>query len=292
VSDPTRVLAVLGRGVVPADTPFLRGDDLGILRGDGIFEAIHVRDGRPWMLEEHLNRLAGSAARMDLALPPRPALVDLVEQAVAAWPAHVEGALRIVCTRGPEGGGEPTIFASVSAIPPESVRARRDGVRVLTATIGLPARLRPETPWLLGGAKTLSYATNMASVRWAKASGADDVLWISSDGYALEAPTSSLVWCRGSTLYTVPAKETGILAGTTAAYLLAHAGDIGLTADEALVTPDELRSVDGAWFTSSVRGPAPIRTLDGIPLPYDPDLAARVRTVLGFPLPPEPAAEG
>ncbi|MBX6748114.1 MAG: aminotransferase class IV [Micromonosporaceae bacterium] len=290
MSDPTRVLAVLGRGVVPADTPFVRGDDLGIVRGDGIFEVMHVRAGRPWLLEEHLNRLAGSAARMELAVPPRAALVELVDQAVTAWPAHVEGALRLVCTRGPEAGGDPTVYATVFAIAPESIRARRDGLHVLTATLGLPARLRPDTPWLLGGAKTLSYATNMASLRWAKASGADDVLWVSSDGYALEGPISSLVWRQGSTLYTVPAKQTGILAGTTAAYLLAHAGEIGLAADEALVTPAELQSADGAWLTSSVRGPAPIRTLDGTPLPYDPDVTARIRTLLGFPLPPEPAA--
>lgn len=288
MTEPTRVLAVLGRGVVPADTPFVRGDDLGIVRGDGIFETLHVRDGRPWLLEEHLNRLAESAARLDLAVPPRTALVELVEQAVAAWPAHVEGALRLVCTRGPEAGGDPTVFANVFPIAPDAVRARRDGLHVLTATLGVPARLRPDTPWLLGGAKTLSYATNMASLRWAKANGADDVLWVSSDGYALEAPTSSLVWRRGSTLYTVPAKDTGILAGTTASYLLAHAGEIGFTADEALVTPAELQTADGAWFTSSVRGPAPIRTLDGTPLAYDPEVTARVRALLGFPLPPDP----
>lgn len=286
MTDPTRVLAVLGLGVIPADTPFVRGDDLGIVRGDGIFETMHVRNGRPWLLEEHLNRLAGSAARLELAVPPRAALVELVEQAVAAWPAHVEGALRLVCTRGPETGGDPTVYVSVFPIAPESVRARRDGLRVLTATLGVPARLRPDTPWLLGGAKTLSYATNMASLRWAKARGADDVLWVSSDGYALEAPISSLVWHQGSTLYTVPAKETGILPGTTAAYLLAHAGEIGLAAAEALVTPAELLAADGAWLTSSVRGAVPIRTLDGTPLPYDPDVATRVSTLLGFSVPP------
>ena len=55
-----RVVAVLGRGVVPADTPILRADDLGALRGDGIFETMHVRGGRPWLLDEHL---AGWPAR-------------------------------------------------------------------------------------------------------------------------------------------------------------------------------------------------------------------------------------
>ena len=53
-----RVVALLGVGVVPADTPILRADDLGALRGDGIFETMHVRDGRAWLLDEHLDRMA------------------------------------------------------------------------------------------------------------------------------------------------------------------------------------------------------------------------------------------
>jgi 4-amino-4-deoxychorismate lyase len=288
--DPIRVLAVLGAGVVPADTPFLRGDDLGVVRGDGIFETLHVRDGRAWQLDEHLNRMARSAALLELALPPRPVLHELAAQALAEWPAEIEGALRMVCTRGAEDGGPVTVFAQIFPVSEANLRGRYDGVHVLSATLGFPARLRPETPWLLGGAKTLSYAVNMASLRWAKARGADDVLWVSSDGYALEAPTANLVWRDGATLWTVPAEGTGILAGTTAAYLLAHAGELGLRAEEGLITPAQLAEFDGAWFTSSVRGLAAIRTIDGIALPYDPELTARIHNLLGFPASPPKGA--
>jgi 4-amino-4-deoxychorismate lyase len=229
--------------------------------------------------------MARSAARMELALPPADALRELVDEAVAAWPAQVEGALRLVCTRGPEPGGDPSVFVNVFAVPDANVRARRDGVNVVTATLGFPARLRPDAPWLLGGAKTLSYAVNMASLRWAKSTGADDVLWVSSDGYALEAPTSTLVWLDGETLRTVPAEETGILAGTTAAYLLGHVGDLGLGTGEGLITPAGLANTGGAWLTSSVRGLAAVRTLDGVALPHDPGLTGRLREILGFALP-------
>ena len=57
MSDLTRVVVLLGRGAVPADTPVLRGDDLGVIRGDGIFETMHVRDGRAWLLDQHLARI-------------------------------------------------------------------------------------------------------------------------------------------------------------------------------------------------------------------------------------------
>ena len=110
---PERVVAVLGRGVVPADLPILRADDLGALRGDGIFESAHVRGGRPWLLDEHLARMAVSAARLELDLPAAGQLADLAEQALDGWPAGVEGALRIVVTRGGEDGGPVTVANTV-----------------------------------------------------------------------------------------------------------------------------------------------------------------------------------
>ncbi|WP_229401066.1 aminotransferase class IV, partial [Micromonospora okii] len=96
-------IAVLGRGVVPAGQPVLRGDDLGVLQGDGLFETMHVRGGRPWLRDEHLARLARGADRIGLPLPPADALVELLEAVCAGWPVEAEGALRLVCTRGPEG---------------------------------------------------------------------------------------------------------------------------------------------------------------------------------------------
>ena len=255
---------MLGRGVVPAGTPVLRADDLGALRGDGIFETMHLRGGRPWLLDEHLARMARSAARLELALPPGAALAELVGQAAAGWGAEAEGGLRLVCTRGPEDGGPVTVFATAFAISPTTLRARREGVAVVTAPLGFAVDARSAAPWLLGGAKTVSYAVNMASLRWAATQGADEVLWLSSEGYALEAPTATLVWLADETLWTVPPEQTGILAGTTARWLLNHAGDLGFGAAERLVRPDELADADGVWLVSSVRGAAEVRALDGV----------------------------
>jgi 4-amino-4-deoxychorismate lyase len=222
---------------------------------------------------------------MELALPPREALVGLVDQALAAWPAGEEGAIRLVCTRGPEGalGAGATVFATISGVTAGMIRSRREGLAVLTASLGFTAESRRAAPWLLGGAKTLSYAVNMASQRWAQSLGSDDVLWVSADGFALEAPTSTLVWLDGEALCTVPVEPTGILAGTTARWLLDHADALGWTTGEHMVTAAELLQTDGAWFTSSVRGVAAIRELDGKPMPYAPELTGKIRELLGYP---------
>lgn len=277
------VVAVLGRGVVPAGTPILHADDLGVLRGDGVFETVHVRSSHPWLLDEHLARMARSAARLDLELPDQPALVELAATACAGWPAGTEGALRLVCTRGAEGGGPPTVFARLAPVPEPHRAFRRDGVVLATASLGFTAAARGPAPWLLGGVKAISYAVNMAAQRWAATRGADDVLWVSTDGYALEAPTSSLVWLAGGVLCTVPADETGILPGTTVRWLLEQAPGLGWQAAERMIRPAELAGVDAVWLTSAVRGAAPIRELDGVGLPASGHTAT-IQRLLGHPL--------
>jgi 4-amino-4-deoxychorismate lyase len=228
--------------------------------------------------------MAASAARLDLALPPAPALAELAAQACAGWPAEREGALRLVCTRGPESGTGPvTVFATLAGVEEVTRRARQVGIAVRTATLGLPADVRGTAPWLLGGAKTVSYAVNMASQRWARSVGVDDVLWVSTEGYALEAPTSTLVWREGSALCTVPVEQTGILAGITTRWLLDHADALGCTAGGRMITPAELTSVDGVWFLSSVRGVAALRELDGEPTRTRRDETDGLRKLLGYP---------
>ncbi|MEW2375823.1 aminotransferase class IV [Micromonospora sp. NPDC047812] len=277
-------IAVPGRGLVPPGEPVLRGDDLGVLHGDGLFETMHLRAGLPWLRDAHLARLARAAAAVDLALPAADVLVGLLDAVRAGWPAEVEGALRLVCTRGPEGGGPPTGYATLAEVPAAARAARRDGITVATLPLGVAARARAELDWLPAGVKSTSYAVSTAARRWVARAGVDDALWVSSDGYALEGPTASLVWLTGGTLCTVPAAETGILPGVTAGWLLAHAHELGLRAEERLVTPAELRTADGVWLSSSVRGLAEIRTLDAVPLRRCPRTPA-LQALLGFPRP-------
>ncbi|MFG2048683.1 aminotransferase class IV [Micromonospora sp. NPDC048935] len=280
---PTARIAVLGRGPVAAGDPVLRGDDLGVLRGDGLFETMHLRQGRPWLRDEHLARLVAAADAVELAVPPTAALIDLLDEVRAGWPAAVEGALRLVCTRGPEGGGPPTVYATLAEVPATSRAARRDGIRVATLPLGVPADARNGLSWLPAGIKSTSYAVNSAARRWATRAGVDDVLWVSSDGYALEGPWANVVWLTDDTLCTVPAATTGILAGTTVAWLLAHAGELGLSAAERMVTTAELHAADGVWFTSSVRGAVEVHTLDGVRRDRCPRTPA-LQSLLGYPV--------
>lgn len=275
-----RVLALLGVGLVDPDAPILTADDLGVVRGDGIFETMLVRGGQPWLPDEHLQRFAVSAQRMQLALPPVTVWHDLIRLALSAWDPQVEGVLRLVCTRGRDLTGQPTGYAYLAPVPVETLRQRAQGVAVITASLGISSTARGQAPWLLGGVKTTSYAPNMAAGRHAHAQNADDVIYVSSDGMVLEGPTSSVVWAHGGTLSTVPV-ETGILAGTTVGHLLRQASTQGFYADVRPARVEDLHAADAVWLVSSVRGAVPVLALDGVRR-GEAGLTGRVLAALGL----------
>jgi len=251
-------LAVSGRGVVAPDTPVLRADDDALLRGRAAFETLRVYGGRPFRLEAHLGRLAGSALRLGLEPVPAAELEELSVLALAEA-GRDEAVLRLYWTAGSVG------LALVSELPDGLEELRGRGLR-LAALLGPLA----EAPWLLGGVKSTSYAVNMAAIDEARRRGADDAVFVSPDGIVLEGPTTNLWWRRGETLFT-PSLELGILAGVTRATLLELAA---LPVVEGAFQLAELAAADEAFTSSSVREVVPVVELDGRPIPAGPTSAA------------------
>ena len=238
-----RLVAVLGVGVVDPSEAVIRADDPGVTRGDGCFEGIRVRTDAHGSsavdkLDRHLARMTRSAAALGIAFDAAQ-WQALVEQACAAWTDPGEAAMKLVLTRGPAATGVPSGFLTIVPLAPEYPRQRRDGLSVITLTAACRATRSRGAPWLLGGVKTLSYAVNMAAQREAERRGADDVIFVSTDGFVLEAPTGSVVWAVGRTLCTTPTGATGILGGTTQQLLFDAAGEAGFETRSELVTPDD-----------------------------------------------------
>jgi 4-amino-4-deoxychorismate lyase len=280
VSDQRRVAVWRNGGAVavPADQPVVPAFDQGLARGDGVFESILVTGGGTPHLAPHLARLARSAALLDLADPGEAVWRALVEAALADWPPTVEAACRLFLTRGLGDGEPPTALALVAAVPTDTLRQREEGISVVSLGLGVPADFRAAAPWLLGGAKTLSYAVNMAAQRHAHSVGADDVVLTSLEGWLLEGPTSSVLWAADGTLHTPPV-ETGILAGTTVDRLFERATEDGWPTKVTAGTVADLHAADAVWLLSGIRGAATVHTLDGVRR-GDAGLSGRVRDLL------------
>lgn len=284
MSGEKQLVAVLGQGVVPTDTGVVSADDAGLVRGDGCFDATLVeRAGQGfkiWDLEAHLDRFARSCQALELPLPDQVAWKQLIQTSVQAWDGG-DAALKLVATRGPEHGGEPSCFLTLTEVGP-AVMAQRQGISVITLNRGYPADAFAGCDWLLGGVKTLSYAINAAAKRQATKLGADDVVFTSSDGFILEAPTASIIWRQDDVLYSTPHGPTGILASISQAKIFAGAPTVGLKGEFALGSPADIEASEGAWLVSSVRGLAPILTFDGVALANDEQMSAKLRGLNGF----------
>ncbi|MDF3340077.1 aminodeoxychorismate lyase [Mycolicibacterium septicum] len=274
------VLVTLDGQIHDPNAPLLHADDLAAVRGDGVFETLLVRDGRPCLLEAHLGRLTQSAKMLDLPEPDLDVWRAAVATGAARWTAenNGDGVLRLVYSRGRESGGPPTAFATIGALADRVAGVRRDGLAAITLDRGLPLNAS-DMPWLVAGAKTLSYAVNMAALRHAERQGAGDVIFVSSDGYLLEGPRSTVVIAAegddGRPLLLTPPPWYPILRGTTQQALFEVARNKGYDCDFRALKPADLLTAQGVWLVSSITLAARVHTLDGRPLPYAP-LAADI----------------
>ncbi len=281
-----QLVAVLGRGVVPAAEPIATADDVGLVRGVGCFDAMRVLGGGPDAvvenLDAHLTRFARSAATLDLMLDTD-AWRALIADAVAAWEPAPEAVLKLVLTRGPESTpGVATGFLTITELDLAAMARARAGIAVRTMNRGYASDAFADAPWLLGGAKLLSYAVNAAAKRVAARQGDDDALFVSSDGFALEAPTAAVVVLRGGVLTTTPPGATGILDSITVRQIFSGAAAEGVQSRYELIPTEHLFTADGVWLASSIRGVCPVTRLDGRDLAASEEWSGRVAAWGGF----------
>jgi branched-chain amino acid aminotransferase len=103
------------------------------------------------------------------------------------------------------------------------------------------------------------------AAREAHARGALEGILLNVRGEVAEGHASNVFAVRRGVLHTPPL-DAGILAGITRELVLRLARERGVEVHEAPLLPEELRSADEAFVTSSVREVMPIARIDGQPL--------------------------
>ncbi|MDT5189730.1 MAG: 4-amino-4-deoxychorismate lyase [Mycobacterium sp.] len=266
VVDGFDIVVTLDGATIDARAPSVYADDPMLLRGDGVFETLLLRGGRPCLLGAHLARLATSAAIVGLAAPEPARWRHAVAVAVEGWTGGGDAVLRLVLGRGRTA--RPTAFVMASAVPDRAVAARRDGVAAVTLDRGMaaPAGAR----WSLAGVKSLSYAPNTAALRHAERLGAQDVVFVGSDGSVLEGPRSSVLIATDDGALLTPPASLPILPGTTVRAVFDEARGRGLPCREHPIDIADLVAAQGVWLLSSVTLAARVHTLDGVTLRRSP----------------------
>ncbi len=261
----SEIVVTLDGEVVTADHPVGYVDDPMFARGDGVFETLLVRGGRACLVEAHLERLARSAAIVGLARPDPARWRAATVAASARWTDGGDAVLRMVFGRGRDG--RATGFVTVSALPDRVLVSRRDGVSAMTLDRGVAASGAATAPWSVAGAKSLSYAVNAAALRHADRLGIGDVVLVSTDGFVLEGPRSTVVIADGNGVLATPPTAMPILPGTTVQAVFEVARAHGKSCEERLLRVEDLVAAQGVWLLSSVTLAARVHTLNGEPMP-------------------------
>jgi branched-chain amino acid aminotransferase len=254
----------------PAEDPHLSAFDRGFQLGDGAFETLRARGGRPAEIDQHLERLRHSTTALEIDLPEDTAstiargIQDLLDAEGLAGPDG-DAALRITVSRGailargliPADASTPaTIVIQAWQVTPPPVGHLEDGLRLISSSV----RRDPTSP--LAALKTTSRVDYVYARLEARHAGADDALFLTIDGHLSEATTANVFLIRGEELAT-PSLDCAILPGTTRDWIIAWAPGVGLRPRELALTPGDLAGADEAFVSSSVAGILPVTNFDG-----------------------------
>jgi branched-chain amino acid aminotransferase len=264
--------------LLPSDGLHLSVFDRGFQLGDGVFETLRVRASHPTELAEHVARLRRSANGLDISLPAdldarlARGIAELLE-ATGLDGHDGDASVRITISRGayrergllPAGEVAPaTIAIQAWPVTPAPAAHLERGLHVVASAV----RRDPANP--LASLKTTSRADYVYARLEARRAGADDAVFVTTDGFLSEGTTANVFLVRlapdGVRELATPSLDCAILPGTTRSWLLAWGRQVGLRPVEGRLTRDELAGADEAFLSSSVAGVLPVTRFEGRPI--------------------------
>lgn len=238
--------------------------DRGLLYGDGLFEAIRIYAGEPFLWAEHLQRFEQGAAFLGINPTLKPAEMRAVITRLVEENRMQECICRILLSRGsgprgysPKGALTPTLAISLHPVPSSQVQPWRAIISMFT--------LQAEDP--ISFFKHCNKLRQVLAKAEADAAGVNEALLCNTEGFVVEGTTTNLFWISHGTICTPP-MHAGILPGTTRSYLLGLCRRLGLKTHETSVTARDLLRAEGVFLTSCGVEIVPLAELDGAPLPF------------------------
>jgi branched-subunit amino acid aminotransferase/4-amino-4-deoxychorismate lyase len=223
-----------------------------LLDSFGVYESIRVEQSVPFHLEAHLQRLANSAALLDLTLPAPPEVIQSWVQPLLAQNGVTMCQLRIVAL-GSSAGNGPLCTLWPQETPCRSPALYQEGVSVITVE-GM--RYLPQV-------KSLNTLLNFLARREARRQGVHEALLRSGDVVS-EGASSNFFVGKGGRLLTAPGEI--VLPGVTRALVLQLAQESSVPTEERRLHLSERATWDEAFITSTSRKVLPVTCIDGQPV--------------------------
>ncbi len=239
--------------IVPLSEAFISPDDVGFLRGYGVFEVLRTYNSKPFLVDWHLDRFESSAEMLDIEkIPSRQEINNHLEELTELFSGN-EVSLRIIATGGRTQDSftpnreEPTFLIIAEEFVDLDSRVYQEGVTLYSVEY---KRSLPE-------AKTLNYILPIKIKTEKEKEGFFDILY-RSDGLVLESSTSSFFIVKDGKIITA---DKDILKGITRRFLIKIAD---LPVEERPVRFEEITSADEAFLTATNKEIVPVVGVDEI----------------------------
>lgn len=231
--------------------------DERIFLGQGVFETLKVRAGRPLFADAHFRRLQQSASALGIAFE-----LD--------FPAFEKRLLKALAGEAASSNGLKVLVSAGSAPRGYLHEARAPGMHVqaFTYTPQTAPVVLVRAPWQrdaanpLYGHKTVNALENLLAAKDAHARGASDALFFNTKGHATETTTANLFGCSGGILWTPPLND-GVLPGITRSRVFDICKALAIPCEERPVDEQLLAGAEALALTNSLQGMRHVESFNG-----------------------------
>ena len=235
---------------------FVHSANRGLNYGDGLFETLHVHQGRPRRWQAHMDRLGAGCEQLGLDMPPQAILLREVQTVSAGLS---EAVVKIIITRAGQGRGymppettDSTRIVSSHIYPDGVLEQAREGVRARICDLRLA--IQPA----LGGIKHLNRLEQViASVETRKAGVAEGIL-LDGEDHIISAISANIFLVAEHRLLTPRLDRCGV-RGVLRGLILAG---FAARCEQRRLMVDILREVDEVFICNAVRGIVPVTSID------------------------------
>jgi branched-chain amino acid aminotransferase len=255
---------------VKEDDAVISVKDISVLRGYGVFDFMRTYGGKPFHIEDHINRLENSANLVGIHVPcSKPEITDIVMQTLAKN-NHAESNIRLVITGGisPDSitpMGNSKLMVMVTELHPSPVEWYTKGVNIITSDI---QRYMP-------GAKSTTYLQAILVLKKARELGAMESLYVDQNNRLLEGTVTNFFMFVGDKLVTA---RGGILPGITRQVLLDMLKD-EFEIQIRDIDKSEIASATEAFISGSTREVVPVVKINDTPV-GNGEIGPNVRRVM------------
>ncbi|MCO6435786.1 MAG: aminotransferase class IV [Phycisphaerae bacterium] len=256
-------LAFVNGVFVPIEKAVVSVEDRGFQFGDSVYEVVVAYDGRPFLIEPHLQRLRRSCDAIGLNYPfhKRP-LEPIIAEGIARR-GEGDTLVYIQLTRGvaPRAHGipqglEPTLVMTFRPLKPVPEELRRRGMRLKA--------VRDER-WARCFIKAVTLLPNVLAKDQALREGYDDAVFISPSGEVRECTAANIFMVRDSTLF-MPTRDVSVLHGITQQFIMECAEAIAVPVREERFPASDLFRADELFLSSTTLQVLGATSVDGKPV--------------------------